>query len=98
MKAVRKAILVVVLSIVLPPGAYAVPLPGDAASGKRLYEAHCTECHDTSVLTRQDRFVQSLEALQEQLLSCAHMAGKQLSETEAQDLLKYLNDEFYHFD
>jgi cytochrome c2 len=98
MKAVREAILVVSLSIALMSGAYAAELPGDAGSGKRLYEANCVECHDTSVLTRQDRFVQSLGVLQEQLASCAHMAGKTFSESETQDLLKYLNDEFYHFD
>jgi hypothetical protein len=54
-------------------------------------------CHDTSVLTRTDRAVQSLDALQAQLANCAHTANKEFSESEAQDLLKYLNDQFYHF-
>jgi mono/diheme cytochrome c family protein len=79
------------------PSAYAASLPGDVANGKRLFDANCTGCHDTGVLTRKDRFVQSLDALKEQLDSCAHMANKEFSERETQDLLKYLNDEFYQF-
>ena len=92
-----KAILFASLSILLMPSAYAASLPGDTGNGKRLFDANCTGCHDTGVLTRKDRFVQSLDALKEQLDSCAHMASKEFSESETQDLLKYLNDEFYRF-
>jgi mono/diheme cytochrome c family protein len=60
-----EAVLVLSLSILLMPSAYAVPLPGDAGNGKRLFDANCTGCHDTGVLTRKDRFVQSLDALKE---------------------------------
>jgi hypothetical protein len=92
-----KAIVFASLSILLMPSAYAGTLPGDAASGKRLFDTNCTGCHDTGVLTRKDRAVQSLEALQEQLGGCAHMANKEFSASEKQDLLKYLN-EFYRFE
>jgi CxxC motif-containing protein (DUF1111 family) len=92
-----KTILCVWLLNLLVPFAYAASLPGDSANGKRLYEANCTGCHDTSVMTREDRAVQSLEALQEQLDNCAHMANAHFSESETQDILKYLNDEFYRF-
>jgi cytochrome c5 len=92
-----KGILCVSLMILSMPTAYAAPLPGDSANGKRLFEANCMGCHDTSVLTRTDRVVQSFDALKEQLAGCAHMAKKEFSESEAQDLLKYLNDQFYHF-
>lgn len=92
-----KGILCVLLLNLLMPTAYAASLPGDSANGKRLYDANCTGCHDTSVLTREDRSVQSLEALKEQLDTCAHMANAHFSESETQDLLKYLNDQFYHF-
>ena len=86
-----------VLLALLISSANAAPLPGDGANGKRLYDANCMGCHDTSVLTRNDRVVQSFEALKEQLASCTHTADKEFSESEAQDLLKYLNDQFYHF-
>lgn len=52
---------------------------------------------NTSVATRKERVVQSLDALKEQLASCTHMAQKEFSESETQNLLKYLNDQFYHF-
>ena len=92
-----KSIFCSSLLILLMPSAYAASLPGDSADGKRLYDANCTGCHDTSVLTRQDRLVQSLDALKKQLATCTHMAKKELSASETQDLLKYLNDQFYHF-
>ena len=92
-----KGILCGSLLILATPTAYAAPLPGDSANGQRLFEANCMGCHDTSVLTRSDRVVQSFDALQEQLAGCAHMAKKEFSDSETQDLLKYLNDQFYHF-
>ena len=93
----HESILCVSLLVLLTPTAYAASLPGDSANGKRLYDANCMGCHDTSVLTRKDRVVQSLDALKEQLASCTHTANKEFSENEAQDLLRYLNDQFYHF-
>jgi mono/diheme cytochrome c family protein len=92
-----KGVLVASLLVLLMPSAYATSLPGDSADGKRLYDANCMGCHDTSVLTREDRVVQSLDALEKQLASCTHAAQKEFSTSETQDLLKYLNDEFYHF-
>jgi mono/diheme cytochrome c family protein len=92
-----KSILGVSLLILLMPSAYAASLPGDSADGKRLHDANCMGCHDTSVFTRKDRLVQSLDALKKQLASCTHMAKKEFSASETQDLLKYLNDQFYHF-
>lgn len=93
-----KSIFCASLSILLMPSAHAASLPGDSVSGKRLLEANCMACHGTEVFTRTDRQVQSLEALKEQLGNCTHMAEAELSASEMQDLLKYLNDEFYHFD
>lgn len=92
-----KGILCVLLLFLLMPIAYAASLPGDRANGKRLHDANCMRCHDTSVFTRQDRNVKSLDALKTQLASCTHMANKKFSESETQDLLAYLNDQFYHF-
>jgi len=93
-----KSILCASLSILLMPSAYAASLPGDSAEGKRLLDAHCMECHQTDIFTRNDRKVQSLDGLQEQLVSCSHAAKVEFSASETQDLLKYLNDQFYHFD
>ena len=72
-------------------------LPGDAAAGKRLYDANCTSCHDSSVFTRQNRRVTSLDALRGQVQACGHMARQDFSPKQVQDLVKYLNDQFYRF-
>ena len=71
--------------------------PGDSAEGKRLHDANCTECHDTSVYFRKDHKVQSLNGLKRQVESCTHMAQKEFSPVERQNIVKYLNDQFYRF-
>jgi len=92
-----KSILGVSLWILLIPSAYASELPGDSAQGKRLYDANCMGCHDTGIHTRKDRIIQSLDALKKRLGDCSHMANKQFSATETQNIIKYLNDQFYQF-
>jgi mono/diheme cytochrome c family protein len=92
-----KRIILCVSLMLLMPSAYAASALGDDANGKRLYEANCVECHDSSVFTRKDRLVQSLDALKKQVANCTHMAKKEFSASETQDLLNYLNDQFYHF-
>ncbi len=38
-----------------------------------------------------------LDALKGQLASCSHMANLQFSAIELQNIVKYLNDQFYQF-
>jgi mono/diheme cytochrome c family protein len=92
-----KSILGVSLLILLMPSAHAATLPGDSAEGKRLYDANCMGCHDTAIYTRRDRIVQSLDALKKRLGDCSHMAKKEFSAIEMQNIIKYLNDQFYQF-
>jgi len=77
--------------------AYAAASPGDSADGKRLHDANCMGCHNSDIYARKNRIVQSLDALEKQLVSCSHMAKAEFSTNEMQDVLKYLNDQFYHF-
>ena len=90
-------ILRALLLMLLAPSAHAAGLPGDSADGKRLHDANCMGCHDTGVYTRADHKIQSLDALQEQLANCSHMAKQEFSVIETQNILKYLNDQFYQF-
>jgi hypothetical protein len=92
-----RGILCAALLVLLAPGAHAAALPGDSAAGKRLHDASCMGCHDTGIYTRKDHLIRSLEALKTQLSNCSHAVDKQFSATETQDLIKYLNDEFYKF-
>jgi mono/diheme cytochrome c family protein len=92
-----KSVLGVLLLILLMPCAYAAALPGDNADGKRLHDANCMGCHETSIYTRKDRLVQSLAALKKRLGDCSHMANKEFSASETQNIIKYLNDQFYQF-
>lgn len=91
-----KTSFAVLLLIASMPTAHA-ELPGDSVDGKRLHDANCKGCHDTAVYTRKDRVVRSLDALKLQLDSCSHAAKKDFSAREAQNILKYLNVDFYHF-
>jgi hypothetical protein len=92
-----KSILGVSLVILLMPSAYAAELPGDSADGKRLHDANCMGCHDTAIYTRKERLIHSLDALKERLGDCSHMANKEFSAIETQNIIKYLNDQFYQF-
>lgn len=83
--------------ILLTAGAHAA-LPGDSAAGKRLHDTNCTGCHGTGVYIRINRLVRSLPALKQQLQGCNHIAKKSFSPTETQNIIKYLNDQYYHFD
>ena len=92
-----KRILGISLLVLLMPSAYAATLPGDSAEGKRLHDANCMGCHNTGIYTRDDRIVKSLDALKKRLGDCSHMANKEFSANETQNLIKYLNDQFYQF-
>ena len=91
-----KLILSVPALIFMTVSAHAA-LPGDSEAGKRLHNANCASCHDVSVYTRPDHKVRSLNALKQQVEDCTHMAQKEFSPAERQDIVKYLNDQFYRF-
>lgn len=79
----------------LPPAA-AAPA-GNAAAGEKLHAANCLGCHDTGVYTRKDRKIGSLEALNLQFETCAHMTKKSFTPAEIRDMTTFLNDRFYRF-
>jgi len=91
-----KFILKVIATTLLAQLAHAA-LPGDAAEGKRLHAASCAGCHDSSVYTRENHRVRSIAQLKQQVDNCTHMAQAQFSAAQKQDVVKYLNDAFYHF-
>ncbi|MEO8009276.1 MAG: hypothetical protein ABI728_12260 [Betaproteobacteria bacterium] len=91
-----KIVLTISVTLFLAVSAHAA-VPGDAAAGKRLLDANCTGCHDTAVYSRKDHKVRSIEGLKQQVENCTHMAQKEFTPAERQNIVKYLNDQFYRY-
>ena len=85
------------ISILLSTALLAPPALADGAAGKKLYDANCTKCHNTTVHTRPDRKITSLDALDKQLIACAEAAQVKLSAAQRKDIAQYLNEQFYKF-
>jgi cytochrome c553 len=87
------------LSLMFATGAVhaAALLPGDAARGKALHAKQCTACHDSSVYTRPNRRIRSIEALIGQVNNCVRQTGIKLDRDQVNDLVKYLDESFYEF-
>lgn len=93
----HKSFVVSAIAAVFSVSAQAASLPGDAASGKKLYQANCTSCHNDSVHTRKDHTVKSLQGLTDQIHNCEHMTDVKLEKNQVNDLVKYLNETYYKF-
>jgi hypothetical protein len=85
----------VLLAAAAPAGAEM--LLGDAARGHATYEANCLGCHDSSVFTRPDRHIHSLEGLIKQVGFCNTQLKRRLSDSDLNDIVQYLDKSFYHF-
>ncbi len=92
-----KTLLLLSTLAVLPIAAHAAALPGDAAAGKKLHDSACMSCHNDSVYTRKDRHVTTLDGLREQINACGHMTDVKLNPQQSTNLVKFLNEQFYHF-
>ena len=97
MSTLRRQCILIAAALIVPALAMAAALAGDSTEGKRLLDANCFGCHDASVYTRSPRSVRSLDALKQQLEMCGHASKKDLSATDRQNIVKYLNDQYYHF-
>jgi mono/diheme cytochrome c family protein len=91
----KRALLISTLLLIALPGQAA--LPGDSAEGKKLHDAHCVSCHNSSVYTRRDRQIKSLDGLNQQMGECTHAAQVTLTSDQQKSIVKYLNEQFYKF-
>lgn len=82
---------------ILSVSAQAMPLPGNAAAGKKLHDANCMSCHNDSVYKRKDRTVKDIDGLIQQINSCGHAGNITIGKQQANDLVKYLNETYYKF-
>jgi cytochrome c553 len=70
----------------------AAPMPG-----KALVEAKCTGCHKSEVYTSQTRKVVTLDGLKKQVAACSDAAKTGWTEAQKDEVVSYLNTEFYKF-
>lgn len=78
--------------------AFAVPVyAADIDNGDDLHFTHCTGCHDSTVYTRENRNVKSLAQLGKQVRLCKDNLGLTWFDDEVEDVIAYLNQNYYHF-
>ena len=65
--------------------------------GETLVKQSCQRCHDNSIFTRRDSIIFSLSALKKRVHFCESMAAAGWSQKEFDDVVDYLNRNFYHF-
>ncbi|MCL4316225.1 MAG: cytochrome c [Gammaproteobacteria bacterium] len=68
-----------------------------AKRGEALYQANCTRCHDTSVHTRPNSIIHSLDALKKRVRFCETNARLKWSDEQVEDVTVWLNETFYKF-
>ncbi len=75
-----------------------VPLhAADIENGDDLHFENCTGCHDSTVYTRDNRNVRSIERLGAQVRFCKDSLGLAWFDDEVDDVIEYLNRQYYHF-
>ncbi|MDX2504497.1 MAG: cytochrome c [Gammaproteobacteria bacterium] len=72
------------------------------AHGKDLHDANCMSCHTSlmggnpnQIYTRSDRKVNTLEGLRSQVTRCNSTVGVAWEQDNIQDVVEYLNSNFY---
>jgi hypothetical protein len=93
---ILSAVTLLTLTAVTPPTGSEM-LFGDAAAGARLHATQCVGCHDSSVYTRKERKIHSLEGLIRQVNFCNTQLKRQLTKDNIDDLVRYLNDTYYRY-
>lgn len=75
-----------------------------AAEGEALHEQHCMSCHRSimngdpnSIYTRENRMIESHQALEAQVRRCEHSLGLRWFDDQVDAVTAYLNRSFYGF-
>lgn len=74
------------------------------AQGKQLHDNNCMQCHASltggqpnSIYTRADRGVKTLQGLTKRVANCAIAADVNWTTEQQQQVVDYLNSQFYRF-
>ena len=98
MKTLLIAVLATAASLVhAAPGA-------DLQAGKRLVEEKCTTCHakqvggdGSKIYTRKESQIRTAALLSQQMQMCDSMGHGHLSDAERNNVMAWLNQQYYHF-
>lgn len=88
--------LILAVALALPAAAQAQD-PLGAARGMRLYENHCTVCHESVVHVREHRKAKSLEDIGRWVRRWADYLALGWNQEEIDDVSAYLNGTFYGY-
>lgn len=69
---------------------------GDPARGEQIHEV-CLDCHGTGLYVKPDRKIKSLDALRKETLRWGDYYNPALSSQDVDDVVAYLNRDFYKF-
>jgi cytochrome c2 len=69
----------------------------DPERGEKLHNAKCMGCHDTRQYTRPNRIIHTLEDLHARVEFCDSASGANFSFDDIDDVVAYLNQNFYKF-
>lgn len=82
---------------ILGTGPVSAVAAADVNTGQELHAANCTSCHDSGVYTRQNRRVNSLAALRQQVQRCERAQGLRWFDDQLESVVQYLNQTYYRF-
>ena len=72
-------------------------MPPVQSRGQMLYENHCTSCHESLVHIRAGQQARSLPQLRARVQGWAGHLHLQWSREEVEDVVTYLNEQYYQF-
>ena len=70
----------------------------DESDAAHNVQEKCTRCHGSEIYTRDDHKVKSLASLGKQVRMCNTNTGAQWFEDDVNDVIDYLNLNFYKFE
>lgn len=65
--------------------------------GEQLHASKCQACHDSSVYTRANHFIQNRAALHAQVSRCSKQARADWTAQQIDDVVNYLDRKYYKF-
>ncbi len=69
----------------------------DTLRGELLYENHCSQCHSEQIHWRKKTLVTDWKTLISEVNRWQNASGLEWSNSDINEVSRYLHDQFYHF-